>query len=328
MPKTNIVAERQSFHRRQLSTSDVLINDLDPDPPIILPSHLHIYDGVIMSELRARGFPNTSKNGGPAKAAKGSTLARKITRQGQVSANDVATLAARINWLQNNTFRWNVRDGYAEYFAAKPARSAKKHSTRRVAASAVAAPVKPEQAAPTPNADDVVAQNIEDAPNFPAKSVTESASPEEAKRPTESVGAVSNNDDAFAGTDHHREPAEPIFIKEGDTRYGTMPNDDIDVPQPDKSGGHAGRASAVIPNQVTTPDYPDKPKTFGKEFPVPKASAFLVANALRKPLDEQRRLGWTLINDPEELAAALAHGELAKTDLLNAFGKLGLKHDG
>ena len=327
MPKTNIAAERQNFHRRQMQNPDVLISALDPDPPVILPSHLYIYDGIIMSELRARGFPNTSGNCVLPKAAKGSSLAKKLTRQGQVSSDDVTILAARINWLQNNTFRWNTRDGYAAYFADKAAQSSRKPSVRRDGASDMAAPGNPEQAPPSPNADDIGAQDDEQAPNLPAKAATERASPEEAMRLTDNVGSVSDKNDASANTNHHREPAEPIFINEGDTRYGATPNDDVDVPQPDNPGGHAGRVYADMPNQVTTPDYPDRPKTFGKEFPVPKASAFLVANALRKPLDEQRRLGWTLINDPEELAAALAHGELAKTDLLNAFGKLGLKTD-
>jgi hypothetical protein len=119
MTKTSIAADRQNFHRRQVQCPEVLICELDPDQPIILAKHLGIFDDVILSELRKRGWPDTSKKADPPKRAKGSTLAAKIAKRNTLSAEDIEQLAARINWLQNNAFRWNVRNGYPDYFASK-----------------------------------------------------------------------------------------------------------------------------------------------------------------------------------------------------------------
>ena len=97
MSKKTKAAERQRFHRQQLNNPGVLQDELDPDSPILLPDHLKPYDRVILSQLHAKGWPNTSGKNTPPNRVKGASLAAKITRKNNLPADDATLFADRIN---------------------------------------------------------------------------------------------------------------------------------------------------------------------------------------------------------------------------------------
>lgn len=325
MLKTSIAADRENFHRRQTQFPSVLICDLDPDPPIVLANHLRIYDQVILSALRTRGWPGTAKKTDtPPKRAKGSTLAAKIAKRNTLSAQDLDQLAARINWLQNNVFRWNARNGYADYFASRAHRGPIGQGSKDTISS-----------------EAELAEKQDSSRNVPAPLADgDGTTPRALIDPKGQLAPHQVNQGMHSGFDTRegqKEPSaapgdptrssQPICSTEDDLPYRGPPHHDAGLPKQPAFDGTTEQRSNAGPPQQRTPQLPDRPKTYGAAFPITKAKNFLVANVRQSPIETQLKLGRELIEDPQQLAAALAYSEQARIDLLNAFGKLGLKTD-
>ncbi len=318
MPNISKSEQRQRFHRQQMACPDVLIDALDPDAPVLLPAHLTQYDPIIRHQLRNRGWPNTSGNGSPPKMTKGTSLARKIAKGRGMSEEDIALLANRINWMQNNSFRWNMRDGYDAYFSAKAASGGHQEAVEQNRSTKIENSIGPSDG----GARDINVSNG-----------TLGASAESLQQSSLGPSTPSNQ---MRGAIHQTQRAQsrqaekhrgPIFISADDPLPGDSATDVISRGFPAEPELQPAPHIAGSSSHFDGPNLPDRPKTFGKTFPIAKASAFLVSNATGSAIEEQLRLGEALINDPDELRASLAHSEQARIDILNAFGKLGLKTD-
>ncbi|MXP14503.1 hypothetical protein GRI44_07040 [Altererythrobacter confluentis] len=324
MTKTSIDTDRQNFHRRQVQCPDVLICELDPDPPIILPKHLGIFDGVILSALRTRGWPNTSKKSGPPRRAKGSSLAAKMAKRNLLSTQDIEQLAARINWLQNNAFRWNARDGYAGYFASRDNAGL---SVTSSTTTTVPCANKSEEQASTPNLPRTIT-NDDSYPHQPRVEPEYKPGPKEVSDATVfGSNSVGNDQNLPAHSSDTKQSSGTNFITEDAPPYLNAPQPNPVRPQHLEFESNIDRSLSNGRPQNFTPELPDRPKTYGTDFPIAKAKNFLMANAKQLPIKTQLELGRILIEDPQQLASALKHSERARVDLLNAFGKLGLNSD-
>jgi hypothetical protein len=300
-------AERRAFHRQQLQNPDILIPDLDPDKPVLL-GELQRFDELICTRLRMLGYPGTGSPDGPPQSCRPMVLARKLAGGSQdLSKAEISVLADRIGWLQRNYFRWGVRNGYAEYFASRGANSPSENTDKiiKVAASDTAPPERRNASNEGYESDPKAQTTPSDDVFTSIRKLGEQASVDPPRSVSQRLG--SDADDASDFTSHRAAG---------------------DLASAESSGGSEWSiwATEIVrrqPKQV--PQMPQRPRTFGKEFPIPKAKALLVAVALQKTVSEQIRLARDLLEDRDELYQALKHGDQAREDLLNIFACLGLE---
>lgn len=122
-PNAPIKITPDAFHQMQLKSAETDFRSYDPDPPKPLTGRLACLDKPVELLLGAHGWPRRSGQPNPLRI-KGRSNARKIAKDNlpEPTAAEIDQLADRINWLQNNAFRWQVRDGYAAYFEERNAR--------------------------------------------------------------------------------------------------------------------------------------------------------------------------------------------------------------
>ncbi|MEE4209948.1 MAG: hypothetical protein V2I43_11835 [Parvularcula sp.] len=300
-------AERKAFHRQQLKNPAILMPDLDPDMPVQL-GKLELFDELICTRLRMLGYPGTGKADRKPQSCRPMTLARKLARGSpDISRDDINILADRIAWLQRNPFRWSVRNGYAEYFAKRGARTASGRSETKTEIASSDSGLAAER-------------------NAYGKDHESSREPEAA--------ASEDVFDRIKKLDQ-QVPAGPVnsasqgLISDADSeRVHTSGGAEIDLASAASGGGSewstwAAEVRRRIPEDV--PRTPNRPRTFAKAFPIPKAKELLLAVVMEEPIAEQMRLAHDLLDDRSELYAALTHGEQAREDLLNVLACLGLE---
>lgn len=293
-------ARREAFHRQQLAHPDVLMPALDPDKPVAL-GELQRFDEPILHRLRMGGYPGTGRTGGQPKAARNLRLARKIASGSPaLSDTDIECIGRRIGWLQRNTFRWNVRNGYAEYFAQRGDTPAPAEPTNCSQKPAARGEINKDR--PAPNDISGGASSAHDLDLF---------GPERSDKP---VGIEA----AAAAFDSAKEPLN------GPDRPTTIPWR-TDNPEHSKWSSWAGEINRRRPADV--PQLPSRPKTFALEFPVAKAKELLYAIAKQKPIAAQVDLAVQLRDDRNELRRALMHDDQACEDILDAFAHLGVDID-
>lgn len=299
-------AERRAFHRQQLQNPDILMPDLDPDKPVPLGG-LQRFDDLICTRLRMLGYPGTGKTDRPPQSCRPMVLARKLAGNSQsLSQAEIAVLADRIGWLQRNCFRWSVRNGYAEYFASREAKSSSDNSDK-IGEIAASDPAPPER------------RNASNEPKDCQKGFPNTAI-EDAFSMIKKLDELSEADLTTPAS------AKSISASERPPlQAASLTSDRLSSVE---SGGGSDWTSLAAevrrrrPQEV--PQKPQRPRTFGKEFPIPKAKALLIATALEKPIAEQIEKARVLLNDREELRSALAHSIKAREDLLDIFANLGL----
>lgn len=300
-------AERRTFHRQQMQNAEILMPDLDPDEPVQL-GKLQRFDELICTRLRMLGYPGTSNWDRLPQSCRPMVLARKLAGNSpSISQADIAVLADRIGWLQRNCFRWPVRNGYAEYFARRADKplSGRSEKINGGVASDVAPPER-RNASSQPKDSQPELRNaaIDDAFAMTKK--------------LDELGAAgppitASTSEASAS---ERSPVHGTNLASARVGSGVS------------SGGSDWTSWAAEVRRrrpETVPQMPQRPNTFGKEFPIPKAKALLVAVAVGKPIAEQISNAQILLDDRAELYAALKHGTQAQEDLLNILACLGLE---
>lgn len=300
-------AERRAFHRQQLQNPDILIPDLDPDKPVLL-GDLQRFDELICTRLRMLGYPGTGSPDRLPQSCRPMVLARKLAGGSQgLSKAEISILADRIGWLQRNCFRWSARNGYADYFASRVANPPSK-STDKIIKSATS------EFAPTERRN---ASN-EGCESDPKAQIT----------PSDDVFTRIRKADEQVSVDPPTSATQRLVSDAGGARVSTSHRAVGNLASAVNGGGSEWSiwSTEILRRQPKeVPQMPQRPRTYGKEFPVPKAKALLVAVALQKPIGEQIRLARDLLDDRFELAEALKHGEQAKEDLLNILACLGLE---
>jgi len=291
-------AGRRAFHRQQIQNPEILMPDLDPDEPVLL-GKLQRFDELICTRLRMLGYPGTGNGDRPPQSCRPMVLARKLAGNSpSISQADIAVLADRIGWLQRNCFRWPVRNGYAEYFARRDDKPLSERSAK--INGGVASDVAP------PERRNASSQPKDSQPELPNAAIDDAFAM--IKKPDE-LGAADPpiTASASAVSASERSPVQETNLASARVSLGV-------------SGGGSDwtlwAAEVRRRRPETVPQMPQRPKTFGKEFPIPKAKALLVAVALEKPIAEQVSKAQALLEDRAELYAALKHGNQAREDLL------------
>lgn len=124
---------RVFFDRLQRDDPNILMPDLDPDPPVPLASDLEKFDRPIMN-LLTQILPADQIKASPAEPfslpsagiPKATCLAKKLASgHSDLTKDDIDNVAARIGWLLRNWFRRDARDGYAKCLRGKSPRPKK-----------------------------------------------------------------------------------------------------------------------------------------------------------------------------------------------------------
>lgn len=300
-------AERKAFHRQQMQNPEILMPNLDPDKPVLL-GELQRFDELICTRLRMLGYPGTGNGDRQPQSCRPMVLARKMAgNPASISQADIAVLADRIGWLQRNCFRWSVRNGYAEYFASRYASRLSDNSGKVIEVAA-------SDAAP-PEGRKASSKSQDGHPRHPNAAIDDA------------FAMIKKLDEQVAADLPITASASSVPASEVSRVYGTGSASDR-LGSAGSSGGSewtswAGEVRRRRPE--TVPQMPQRPKTFGKEFPIPKAKALLVAVAVEQPIAEQICKAELLLEDRAELYAALKHGNQAQEDLLNILAYLGLE---
>jgi hypothetical protein len=151
---------RQDFHRKQMANPDVLMPDLDPDPPISLPANLTKFENAILVALQIKRGSKSNGLAHPSKDVRPTVLARKIASGSGLGQADIGIIAKRIGWLQRNWFRRRLSNGYQSYFAS---RSAKRPSSNTRASPKADKP--DELIKPTDGRDVELKASVGESPN-------------------------------------------------------------------------------------------------------------------------------------------------------------------
>lgn len=116
----------EQFHAMQMLCPETDMKGFDPDPPRPLQGRLACLEKAIELLLGVKGWPRRTGKSLPLRC-KGKPIARKLVKENipHPAEEDIDEVAARINWLQNNVFRWEMREGYAAYFKGLKGRTRK-----------------------------------------------------------------------------------------------------------------------------------------------------------------------------------------------------------
>ncbi len=330
---------RVSFDQFQRDHPDVLVPDLDPDPPVPLASGLGKFDRPIMNRLtkvlpadQSRALPGDPLPLPSAGIPKATCLAEKLASgHSDLTKDHIDNLAARIGWLLRNWFRRDARDGYEMCLRGKRPRpkksavsKAKTLTTMPQAGGKTTSP--PQRATPQSPVPPPPFQTTN--PSLPA--------PSSGERQQQFQGADEGINPAHPelfGAQEQRVPMSPNLVEiapadEDDLTFGVRPMDGPDLSiQPNSMAADRVEWQREI-KEVRAAGFPLDPprlKTFAMEFPVPKAKAFFLAVYRAKGSSEQAIvLGKDLAADHDALSDTIAVNKSAKDDVINWFAFLGI----
>lgn len=332
--------DRKAFHRRQMDALPMLISGLDPDPPVLLCSRTTMFDELVCQELRAAGWPASSKSDRARKAdppapIKGSVLARKLAQGNDLSADEIGLLALRIAWLQRNWFRWSARNGYqhsAAFGAFSPdaLTSADADAPARlsgeVARASRQADTEAKSEAPRDLFPNAPARDRIDLNQFQTQEREENTKPKSIAASGENEASKGMNEASM-----HRPERPSIENGEGastdrfDAALASLGANSEDDNLP--SFEDYGRVISEGGSNETDTRFIALRTGHINSVEGDKVRSFLFAIYYKEPLTEIERRARALAVDGTQLSDALSRGDSTSQDIREAFAKLGLDAD-
>ena len=350
----------ESHHKLQMDHPEADFGAIDPDPPQPLAERLAYLEKPILTLLGIRGWPSRPGRP-PPQRCKGRTLAKKLMPT--ATEEEITALADRINWLQNNDFRWAMRDGYPAYFSEREARTerSQKHDeaeenepselsaehdssslARSHSPSSVTDPTteshdgsaSPEgSSVPGPKGNDTApaasAYDMIDAPSDPVTEVV---------RPTSGHAETRSSETSRL----HVEGDERGKTTDAETPSNRLAPGGSSIPPPppvadDRRGPHAAAASSSKDDPAGAPaktaplrsgsQIPATPNFTINSIPSTKGRAFLLDIYYQKDIPIVMDKAVALRDDKHELSITLSHSEEVKAYIIDAFAELGLDLD-
>lgn len=367
-PPSNWSLSREEFHKRQLRLPGSNLRDYDPDPPRPLTGRLSCLEEPVELVLKMHGWPRKPKGPQPQRI-NGKSHARKLATRHipDPTPDEIESVSDRINWFQNNAFRWKVRNGYVAYFEAQKQRAAAKAGKSKDApvgetgqAKAVAEMAESTPGSSTSTPSDAVHMSANPTVQGGAKSQPiEPPSPAVAthktnrERDARSEGMVAPEAVPGGYSDEPRSPPRDAYHEHVDARSldpnpspGTEHTPAKDTASAAPVGASEAKSAAEPesqdkwaydtdfpkpseqrPSSPPPPVRPPKPTFTFKEIKGPKARDLFRAIYFENDLAIIVANAKALWEDKYELNSVRSHSKAVSEYLTDVFSKLGLDRD-